>query len=63
MIEDHMSETLTQALIVLHPFRTYKKGDIIRDVATVADIKASVPPTNFVVASIPAAVASAENKQ
>ena len=58
-----MSGTLTQALIVLHPFRTYKKGDIIRDVATISQIRASVPPTNFVLASIPEAAASAENKQ
>ncbi len=57
-----MSETLTQALVVLHPFRTYRKGDIIRDAATIASIKTTVPPTNFVVASIPAAAASAESK-
>ena len=57
-----MPETLTQALVVLHPFRTYRKGDIIRDAATIENIKATVPPSNFVVASIPAAAASAENK-
>ncbi len=57
-----MSETLTQALVVLHPFRTYRKGDIIRDAATVASIKTSVPPTNLVVALVPAAAVSAENK-
>ena len=58
-----MSETLTQALVVLHPFRTYRKGDIIRDAATIVDIKTSVPSTNFVVASVPAAAASVGKKQ
>ena len=57
-----MPENLTQALIVLHPFRTYRKGDIIRDAATIETIRASVPATTFVVASIPAAAAPAENK-
>lgn len=57
-----MSETLTQALVVLHPFRTFRKGDIVRDASAIADIKASVPPTNFVVASIPVAVKSVEGK-
>ena len=55
-----MTEKLTQAIIVLHPFRTYKKGDIIRDTAAIADIKTSVPPSNFVVASIPVTAATAE---
>lgn len=57
-----MSENLRQALVVLHPFRSYRKGDIVRDAATIAGIKASVSSTNFVVASVPAAAASAENK-
>ena len=50
-----MTENLTLAVIVLHPFRTYRKGDIVRDAAAIVDIKTSVSPSNFVVASIPAA--------
>ena len=55
-----MTETLTQAIIVLHPFHAFKKGDIIRDAVAMAEIKTAVLPTNFVVASIPIAAAPVE---
>ena len=53
-----MTETLRQALIVLHPFRTYRKGDIITDMTIAAEIRATVLASNFVVTSIPAKIVS-----
>lgn len=55
-----MTENLTRALIVLHPFRAYQKGDVIRDATTIADIKSSVASSSFVVASIPIVVEPVE---
>ncbi len=55
-----MADNLTQALVVLHPFRTYEKGDIVRDAATIADIRANVPASNFVVTMLPAGGAQPE---
>ena len=56
-----MTETLSQAIVVLHPFRTYKKGDTITDVETITALRASVLSSNFVVTSIPVTVASPGN--
>lgn len=53
-------ENLRQAIIVLHPFRGYKKGDIIRDATVIANIQSCVARSSFVVASIPSALESVE---
>ena len=58
-----MTETLRQALVVLHPFRGYKKGDVIADAKVAAEIRISVFSSNFVVTSVPAAIVSSGDAQ